>query len=84
MKLRASRRKQNWRVPTERKPWIWKLLQWRAERNRRAAALSAVKAISDESDFVMPPMDEFIAEDGAFRTESFVLFAALRPWLWGK
>ena len=45
---------------------------------------SAVKAISDESDFVMPPMNEFISEDGAFRTKSFVLFAAFRPWLWGK
>jgi adenosylhomocysteine nucleosidase len=55
---------------------------------RSAAAhglpFSAIKAISDESDFVMPPMNEFISEDGVFRTKSFVLFAALRPWLWGK
>jgi nucleoside phosphorylase len=45
---------------------------------------SALKAISDESDFVMPPMNEFISHDGAFRAKSFVLFAAFRPWLWGK
>jgi adenosylhomocysteine nucleosidase len=45
---------------------------------------SALKAISDESNFVMPPMNEFISHDGAFRTKSFVLFAAVRPWLWGK
>ncbi len=45
---------------------------------------SAVKAISDESDFVMPPMNEFVSRDGAFRARSFVLFAAFRPWLWGK
>jgi adenosylhomocysteine nucleosidase len=45
---------------------------------------SALKAISDESDFVMPPMNEFISHDGSFRTTSFVLFATFRPWLWGK
>ncbi|HEY1801205.1 MAG TPA: phosphorylase [Terriglobales bacterium] len=45
---------------------------------------SALKAISDESDFAMPPMNEFISHDGVFRTKSFVLFAAFRPWLWGK
>lgn len=45
---------------------------------------SAIKAISDESDFVMPPMNEFISHDGAFRATSFVLFTAFRPWLWGK
>lgn len=45
---------------------------------------SALKAISDESDFVMPPMNRFISHDGIFRTKNFVLFAAFRPWLWGK
>ena len=45
---------------------------------------SALKVISDESDFIMPPMNDFISEAGAFRTKSFVLFAAFRPWLWGK
>lgn len=45
---------------------------------------SALKAISDESDFVMPPMAQFISHDGVFRTKSFVLFALFRPWVWGK
>jgi len=43
---------------------------------------SAVKAISDEADFVLPPFDPFITHDGHFRTGAFVAFLALRPWLW--
>jgi len=44
----------------------------------------AVKAISDESSFAMPAMDHFIGGDGQFRTLRFVIFAALRPWLWPR
>jgi adenosylhomocysteine nucleosidase len=44
----------------------------------------AIKAISDESDFAMPPLGKFIAEDGGFRTASFAFYAALRPWLWSS
>jgi adenosylhomocysteine nucleosidase len=42
----------------------------------------AVKAVSDELKFAMPPMDRFVASDGSFRTASFTLYAALRPTLW--
>jgi adenosylhomocysteine nucleosidase len=42
----------------------------------------AVKAVSDELEFPMPPMGRFIAADGTFRTSSFALFAALRPAMW--
>ncbi|HEY1940010.1 MAG TPA: hypothetical protein VGJ33_18935 [Candidatus Angelobacter sp.] len=41
-----------------------------------------VKAISDEADFVMPPMARFIAGSGEFQTGKFAFWAALRPWQW--
>jgi adenosylhomocysteine nucleosidase len=43
-----------------------------------------LKAISDEADFEMPPIDRFIAGDGTFRTGAFTAFVALRPWLWRR
>ena len=42
----------------------------------------AVKAISDEHDFDVPPMDGFVSPDGKFRTAAFAVFIAIRPWLW--
>src|SRR5260370_20258639 len=41
----------------------------------------AVKAISDELEFPMPPMDKFVDAHGNFATGKFVLHAALRPAL---
>jgi adenosylhomocysteine nucleosidase len=41
----------------------------------------AIKCISDEYDFEMPPMSQFVRQ-GHFRTGRFALYAALRPWLW--
>lgn len=43
---------------------------------------SAVKSISDENDFEMPPMERFINGNGQFRTKMFAAFVAVRPWLW--
>lgn len=43
----------------------------------------AVKAISDELDSVMPPMNQFVDADGGFQTTRFVGFLAVRPWWWG-
>lgn len=43
----------------------------------------AVKAISDELDFPMPPLGRFIREDGTFETGRFAVYAAMRPRLWG-
>jgi adenosylhomocysteine nucleosidase len=42
----------------------------------------AIKVISDEVDFEMPGMALFTTEEGQFKTASFVLFAAMRPWMW--
>jgi adenosylhomocysteine nucleosidase len=48
----------------------------------RGLRFAAVKAISDEVGFVMPPMDRFIAADGRFRARSFAFYAASRPFIW--
>jgi adenosylhomocysteine nucleosidase len=50
----------------------------------RGIRFSAVKVISDELAFVMPPMGPFIGGHAEFNTARFVLFAALRPWLWAS
>ncbi len=42
----------------------------------------ATKVISDKLHFAMPEMGRFIDAQGRFRMKHFVLFVALRPWLW--
>ena len=42
----------------------------------------ALKAISDELDFELPPIDRFISGRGDFQTARFALHAALHPSLW--
>jgi nucleoside phosphorylase len=43
-----------------------------------------VKAISDEADFVLPPMGNFFNDAGEFQRGKFALWAALRPWQWPR
>jgi hypothetical protein len=43
---------------------------------------TALKVISDEFDFPMPPMGRFVGDLGEFKTASFVGYMAVRPWLW--
>ena len=43
-----------------------------------------VKAISDEADFVMPPLNRFVDADGKFQTGRFTAWAAFRPQYWPK
>ena len=50
----------------------------------RDVGFMAVKAISDESDFHMLPMDPFVGTSGQFRTGKFVISLMVRPWLWPK
>jgi adenosylhomocysteine nucleosidase len=45
---------------------------------------AATKVISDELNFEIPEMERFIDACGHFRTRSFALFVALRPWLWSR
>jgi len=42
-----------------------------------------VKAISDEVDFPMPPMSEFVDTEGKFHTGKFVAKMLVRPKWWG-
>ena len=43
-----------------------------------------VKAISDEADFVMPPMARFMDAAGNFAAGKFAMWAALRPGQWAR
>ena len=43
-----------------------------------------VKAISDEADFVMPPMARFIDAGGNFQSGKFAAWAVVRPWQWPR
>lgn len=42
----------------------------------------AVKVISDELGFAMPPMDRFVGDSGEFQTSRLLAHAAVRPSLW--
>jgi adenosylhomocysteine nucleosidase len=42
----------------------------------------AVKAVSDEFEFELPPVHRFVTAEGRLRTVSFAVFALVRPWLW--
>jgi len=50
----------------------------------RSIRFAAVKAISDERNFTLPPMERFISASGQFRVWHFAAFILLRPWSWGK
>jgi adenosylhomocysteine nucleosidase len=50
----------------------------------RGVRFMAVKAISDESTFVMPSLDRFVDRDGQFRGMAFAASVAVQPWLWSK
>jgi adenosylhomocysteine nucleosidase len=43
-----------------------------------------VKAISDEADFSMPPLGQFLTATGEFQSGRFAVWAALRPWQWAR
>lgn len=47
-------------------------------------SFQAVKAISDEAEFVMPPMEKFIDATGTFHSGKFATWVTLRPWHWAK
>jgi adenosylhomocysteine nucleosidase len=42
----------------------------------------ACKAISDSSNFRLPPVADFVGPDGNFQDTRFALHVVLRPWLW--
>jgi adenosylhomocysteine nucleosidase len=48
----------------------------------RGIPFRAVKGISDELDFQLPPLNRFIGADGQFAYLRLAIFAIFRPWLW--
>lgn len=46
-------------------------------------AFTAIKSVSDDATFAMPPMMEFIDQDGKFATGRFLVYIALHPRWWG-
>jgi adenosylhomocysteine nucleosidase len=42
----------------------------------------AIKVISDEKNFPMPPMERFVTNNGQFQSGKFAMYIALRPWMW--
>jgi adenosylhomocysteine nucleosidase len=44
---------------------------------------AAVKSVSDELDFVMPPLAQFVDASGQFATAKFVRHISVRPHWWG-
>jgi adenosylhomocysteine nucleosidase len=48
----------------------------------RGVRFVAVKTISDELDFELPPMGRYIGPNGEFHTARFAVHAALRPAMW--
>ena len=45
---------------------------------------AALKVISDAADFAMPATERFVSSDGRFRPVGFLVYVAVRPWLWGS
>lgn len=49
---------------------------------RHGLEFAALKAISDEAHFVMPPLMEFVEDDGTFATRRFLASMMVRPKWW--
>ena len=43
---------------------------------------AAIKSVSDEADFAMPPLNRFVREDGQLAIGSFAFYALLHPEWW--
>jgi hypothetical protein len=48
----------------------------------RGLEFAAVKSISDDASFVMPPMNRFIDGNGRFDTRRFLVYVAIHPQWW--
>ena len=53
-----------------------------AQAQRSGIAFKAIKAVSDELDFVMPPLGTFVDPAGDFHTLRFLAYVAVRPKWW--
>jgi hypothetical protein len=48
----------------------------------RGLEFAAVKSVSDDASFVMPPMNQFIDANGRFDNKRFLVYVALHPKWW--
>jgi adenosylhomocysteine nucleosidase len=48
----------------------------------RGVRFAAVKVVSDELEFEVPVVESAVTSDGRFHTGRFLLYVAVRPWLW--
>ena len=48
----------------------------------RGLEFAALKSVSDDASFVMPPLNRFIDENGRFATRKFLMYVALHPRWW--
>jgi nucleoside phosphorylase len=48
----------------------------------RGLEFAALKAVSDDASFVMPPMNRFIDSKGRFQARQFLFYVALHPKWW--
>jgi adenosylhomocysteine nucleosidase len=46
------------------------------------AGFHCVKAVSDEYDLALPPLNRFVDQEGNFQAARFGAWAAFRPWHW--
>lgn len=49
---------------------------------RHGIEFAAIKAVSDELNFAMPPVGEFVSDAGKFATTRFAAYVAIRPQWW--
>ena len=61
---------------------IWKPPPWRRWPRNADCEFAAIKSISDDAEFEMPPLNRFI-DDGKFDTRRFLVYVALHPRWWG-
>jgi Phosphorylase superfamily len=50
----------------------------------RGLKFAALKAISDQADFLLPPLARFVTKDGRFASGRFLAYVALRPKWWAS
>ena len=50
--------------------------------NERGLEFASVKAVSDDAEFIMPPLNRFIDGNGRFATRKFLIYIALHPRWW--
>ncbi len=73
--------------PTQAKRWGADIIDMEASAGAAVAKecgieFMAIKAVSDELNFPMPPLGRFVKDTGQFETARFVAWVAIRPKWW--